>query len=74
MRNSVTFHASFPFQDPFPKFPPEFRVKLSEAERRALKAFLGAADVDAFSLELHEVLLLKTGGAAPQQRYHADWE
>uniref|UniRef100_A0A3Q2TA54 Uncharacterized protein n=1 Tax=Fundulus heteroclitus TaxID=8078 RepID=A0A3Q2TA54_FUNHE len=40
--------------------PSEFQQKLSAEERRGLKAFLAVTDVEAFALELHEILLLKT--------------
>ncbi|XP_034413975.1 E3 ubiquitin-protein ligase RNF213 [Cyclopterus lumpus] len=61
-------------QDPFPKLGSEFRQKLTDGARKELKAFLAVADVDAFSLELHEVLLLKASHAAPEQRFHAHWD
>uniref|UniRef100_A0A8D3AJ76 Uncharacterized protein n=1 Tax=Scophthalmus maximus TaxID=52904 RepID=A0A8D3AJ76_SCOMX len=51
----------------------QFRQKLSEDDRRGLKVFLAATDVEAFSLELHEILLLKTSDAAPDA-YEPHWE
>ena len=62
------------FQDPFPKLPLSYQQKLSEDERKGLKAFLAVADVDTFTLELHEILLLKTSGAVTDQGYKPSWE
>ncbi len=62
------------FQDPFQRLPSEFQQKLSEEERKGLKVFLAVTDVDAFSLELHEILLLKTSSAVPDQSYKPHWE
>lgn len=62
------------FQDPFRTLPPEFQQKLSEEERKELKVFFAGTDVDTFSLELHEILLLKTSNAVPEQGYHPHWE
>ncbi|XP_069016032.1 E3 ubiquitin-protein ligase rnf213-beta [Embiotoca jacksoni] len=61
-------------QDPFQELPSEFQQKLSEDERKELKAFLAATDVDTFSLELHEILLLKTSGAVSDQGYQPQWD
>uniref|UniRef100_A0A3P9JJC8 RING-type E3 ubiquitin transferase n=1 Tax=Oryzias latipes TaxID=8090 RepID=A0A3P9JJC8_ORYLA len=55
------------FQEPFPKLPPEFQQKLSQDDRKELKDFLAVTDVDTFILELHEILLLKTGGGTGYQ-------
>ncbi|XP_020567705.1 E3 ubiquitin-protein ligase rnf213-beta isoform X2 [Oryzias latipes] len=54
-------------QEPFPKLPPEFQQKLSQDDRKELKDFLAVTDVDTFILELHEILLLKTGGGTGYQ-------
>lgn len=62
------------FQDPFQKLPSEFQQTLSEEEKRGLKAFLAVTDVDTFSLELHEILLLKTSTAVPDEGYQSHWE
>ncbi|MEQ2162445.1 hypothetical protein GOODEAATRI_019863 [Goodea atripinnis] len=61
-------------QDPFQKLRSEFQQKLSEEERRGLKAFLTVTDVEAFALELHEILLLKTSNAVPDEGYKPHWE
>ncbi|XP_051795751.1 E3 ubiquitin-protein ligase rnf213-beta [Acanthochromis polyacanthus] len=61
-------------QDPFQKLPSKFQEKLSEEERKALKAFLAVTDVDTFCLELHEILLLKTSNAVPDQAYQPHWD
>ncbi|XP_074519497.1 E3 ubiquitin-protein ligase rnf213-beta [Halichoeres trimaculatus] len=61
-------------QDPFQTLPSEFKEKLSEEQRKALKVFLAAIDVDTFSLELHEILLLKTSNAVVGEGYQAHWD
>lgn len=61
-------------QDPFQKLPSEFQQKLSEEDRKRLKVFLAATDTETFSLELHEILLLKTSSAMPDEGYHPHWE
>ncbi|XP_005805466.2 E3 ubiquitin-protein ligase rnf213-beta [Xiphophorus maculatus] len=61
-------------QDPFQKLPSEFQQKLSEEERRRMKAFFTVTDVETFALELHEILLLKTSGAVPEERYQPQWD
>ncbi|XP_041671343.1 E3 ubiquitin-protein ligase rnf213-beta isoform X2 [Cheilinus undulatus] len=61
-------------QDPFQKLPLEFQQKLSEEERKGLKVFLAATDVDTFTLELHEILLLKTSDTVPEEGYQAHWD
>lgn len=62
------------FQDPFQRLPSQFQQKLSDEERKGLKGFLAVTDVDAFSLELHEILLLKTSNAVPDEAYQPQWE
>ncbi|XP_054605449.2 E3 ubiquitin-protein ligase rnf213-beta isoform X2 [Nothobranchius furzeri] len=61
-------------QDPFQKLPSEFQQKLTEEERKDLKAFLAVTDVDTFALELHEILLLKTSNTAHDQAYQSHWD
>ncbi|XP_029934003.1 E3 ubiquitin-protein ligase rnf213-beta [Myripristis murdjan] len=61
-------------QDPFLKLPSEFQQKLSQEERKGLKMFLSATDIDTFSLELHEILLLKTSSSMPDQVYSPHWD
>lgn len=61
------------FQDPFQKLPTQFQRKLSEDERKALKVFLAATDVETFCLELHEMLLLKINHDVPDEGYQAHW-
>uniref|UniRef100_A0A3B3UG58 RING-type E3 ubiquitin transferase n=1 Tax=Poecilia latipinna TaxID=48699 RepID=A0A3B3UG58_9TELE len=61
-------------QDPFHKLPPEFQQKLSEEERKRMKAFFTVTDVETFTLELHEILLLKTSNALPEERYQPQWD
>uniref|UniRef100_A0A667YC06 Ring finger protein 213b n=1 Tax=Myripristis murdjan TaxID=586833 RepID=A0A667YC06_9TELE len=52
----------------------KFQQKLSQEERKGLKMFLSATDIDTFSLELHEILLLKTSSSMPDQVYSPHWE
>ncbi|XP_051530047.1 E3 ubiquitin-protein ligase rnf213-beta-like isoform X2 [Myxocyprinus asiaticus] len=47
-------------QDPFQQLSKEFRDKLTTEERKEVKVFLGVTDIDILSLELHEILQLKT--------------
>uniref|UniRef100_A0A9J7YJS3 RING-type E3 ubiquitin transferase n=1 Tax=Cyprinus carpio carpio TaxID=630221 RepID=A0A9J7YJS3_CYPCA len=47
-------------QDPFQRLSKDFRDKLTSEERTQVKVFLGLTDTDLFSLELHEILQLKT--------------
>ncbi|KAM9716156.1 E3 ubiquitin-protein ligase rnf213-beta [Menidia menidia] len=61
-------------QDPFQTLAPGFQQKLSPEDRRGLKAFLALTDVDAFALELHEILLLKASRAGPDQEYQPHWD
>ncbi|XP_051273053.1 E3 ubiquitin-protein ligase rnf213-beta isoform X1 [Dicentrarchus labrax] len=60
-------------QDPFPSLPSEFKQTLSEEERKELKVFLAVTDVDAFSLELYEILLLKKSNTMPDL-YLPQWD
>ncbi|KAM6896925.1 E3 ubiquitin-protein ligase rnf213-beta [Xenentodon cancila] len=62
-------------QDPFQRLPLEFQQKLVEEQRKGLKAFFAVTDVDTFTLELHEILLLKTSSnTAPDQGYQPHWD
>uniref|UniRef100_UPI0037E7EAB2 E3 ubiquitin-protein ligase rnf213-beta n=1 Tax=Semicossyphus pulcher TaxID=241346 RepID=UPI0037E7EAB2 len=61
-------------QDPFQKLPSQFQQRLSEKERKGLKVFLAATDVNAFALELHEILLLKTSNVVPEDGYQPHWD
>lgn len=61
-------------QDPFRTLPSKFQQKLSHEQKEGLKVFFAATDVDAFTLELHEILLLKTSDAVPDQSYHPHWD
>ncbi|XP_028287710.1 E3 ubiquitin-protein ligase rnf213-beta isoform X2 [Parambassis ranga] len=60
-------------QDPFQKLPPKFQQKLSNEEKRALNSFLAVTAADTFTLELHEILLLKTSNV-PEQGYQPHWD
>ncbi|KAJ3607854.1 hypothetical protein NHX12_024905, partial [Muraenolepis orangiensis] len=61
-------------QDPFQGLGSEYREGLTAEDRRGLNEFLAVVDTGSFSRELHEVLLLKTGGSQPDRDYHPHWE
>lgn len=63
-----------PVQDPFQQLPSDFQQKLSEDGRSGLRVFLALTNVEAFCLELHELLLLKTSHAVPDEGYPPHWE
>ncbi|KAG7251719.1 hypothetical protein CRUP_013078 [Coryphaenoides rupestris] len=50
--------------------PSEFCERLTTEERSLLNGFLAVADTGSFCRELHEVLLLKTGG----EEYRPHWD
>ncbi|KAL2078388.1 hypothetical protein ACEWY4_026073 [Coilia grayii] len=60
-------------QDPFHSLSSEFQDKLSREESSELRKFLGLTDVDFFTRELHEVLLLKTSTESPEA-YAPHWD
>ncbi|XP_076154176.1 E3 ubiquitin-protein ligase rnf213-beta isoform X3 [Alosa pseudoharengus] len=60
-------------QDPFQSLPKEFRGKLLEEDRTGLRRFLGLTDVDFFSREVHEILLLKTN-PENEESYAPHWD
>ncbi|XP_067343642.1 E3 ubiquitin-protein ligase rnf213-beta isoform X4 [Channa argus] len=61
-------------QDPFQKLPAEFQQKMSEQDKKGLKGFLANTHTDTFSLELHEILLLKTSNAVADEGYQPHWD
>ncbi|XP_053366887.1 E3 ubiquitin-protein ligase rnf213-beta isoform X1 [Clarias gariepinus] len=60
-------------QDPIPKLSKEYKEKLSAEGEKELKEFLNTTDVELFTLELHEILLLKTD-ITSEDRYHSTWD
>lgn len=60
-------------QDPFQQLSKEFRDKLDPEERKQVKVFLGLTDIDTFSLELHEILQLKTSSTV-EDGFAPHWE
>ncbi|KAL0964858.1 hypothetical protein UPYG_G00330000 [Umbra pygmaea] len=61
-------------QDPFQRLPPEFQKELSNEERNDLKVFFTGTDLEAFCLEMHEILLLKTHDqASSDHTYLPHW-
>ncbi|XP_016119145.1 E3 ubiquitin-protein ligase rnf213-alpha-like, partial [Sinocyclocheilus grahami] len=60
-------------QDPFQRLSEDFRDKLTSEERKQLKVFLGLTDTDIFSLELHEILQLKTNSTV-EEGFAPHWE
>ncbi|XP_052426303.1 E3 ubiquitin-protein ligase rnf213-beta [Carassius gibelio] len=60
-------------QDPFHRLSEEFRDKLTSVERKQLKVFLGLTDTEIFSLELHEILQLKTNSTV-EEGFASHWD
>ncbi|XP_063077858.1 E3 ubiquitin-protein ligase rnf213-beta [Engraulis encrasicolus] len=60
-------------QDPFQHLSSEYQDKLSREETSELRRFLGLTDVDYFTRELHEILLLKTNAESPEA-YASHWD
>ncbi|XP_026078195.1 E3 ubiquitin-protein ligase rnf213-beta isoform X1 [Carassius auratus] len=60
-------------QDPFQRLSKDFRDKLTSEERMQVKVFLGITDTDLFSLELHEILQLKTNSTA-EEGFAPHWD
>lgn len=60
-------------QDPFQQLSKEFRDRLDSEERKQVKVFLGLTDIDTFSLELHEILQLKTNSTV-EDGFAPHWE
>ncbi|XP_076855501.1 E3 ubiquitin-protein ligase rnf213-beta isoform X2 [Brachyhypopomus gauderio] len=60
-------------QDPLPKLSKDFKKKLSREERKDMTDFLDVTDVELFTLELHEILLLKTDSTS-QTSYSSEWD
>ncbi|KAG7491231.1 hypothetical protein MATL_G00000820, partial [Megalops atlanticus] len=61
-------------QEPFQKLPKKYRQRLLEEERKAVMVFLRVTDAEAFSWELHEILLLKTSNPSPDDNYPPHWD
>ncbi|XP_028976279.2 E3 ubiquitin-protein ligase rnf213-beta isoform X3 [Esox lucius] len=61
-------------QDPFQRLPSEFQQKLSEEERKDMRVFFTGTDLATFSLELHEILLLKINQTSSNQAYLPKWD
>ncbi|XP_016335836.1 E3 ubiquitin-protein ligase rnf213-beta-like [Sinocyclocheilus anshuiensis] len=60
-------------QDPFQRLSKDFRDKLTSEERMQVKVFLGLTDTDLFSLELHEILQLKTNSTV-EEGFAPHWD
>ncbi|KAK1794252.1 hypothetical protein P4O66_011142, partial [Electrophorus voltai] len=60
-------------QEPLPRLSKDFKKKLSGEERKDVRDFLDVTDVELFTLELHEILLLKTDSKS-QTSYSSEWE
>ncbi|TRY96584.1 hypothetical protein DNTS_014460 [Danionella cerebrum] len=60
-------------QDPFQRLSEDFRGKLTPEERKQVKAFLRLTDAEVFSLELHEILQLKTISSV-EEGFAAHWD
>ncbi|XP_072523911.1 E3 ubiquitin-protein ligase rnf213-beta [Salminus brasiliensis] len=60
-------------QEPFPRLSDEYKQKMTVDEKREVKDFLDVTDVELFTLELHEILLLKADSTS-QNGYSAQWD
>ncbi|XP_058262202.1 E3 ubiquitin-protein ligase rnf213-beta isoform X1 [Hemibagrus wyckioides] len=60
-------------QDPIPRLSKEYREMLSADLQKELNEFLNVTDVELFTLELHEILLLKTD-INSENRYGSQWD
>ncbi|KAI5085877.1 E3 ubiquitin-protein ligase rnf213-beta isoform X2 [Silurus meridionalis] len=60
-------------QDPMPRLCEEYKEALSTDNMKELNKFLDITDVNIFTLELHEILLLKTN-ITSEDRYFPQWD
>ncbi|XP_043109399.1 E3 ubiquitin-protein ligase rnf213-beta isoform X2 [Puntigrus tetrazona] len=60
-------------QDPFQRLSKDFRDKLTSEESKQMKVFLGLTDTDVFSMELHEILQLKTNSTV-EEGFAPHWD
>ncbi|XP_060751752.1 E3 ubiquitin-protein ligase rnf213-beta isoform X2 [Tachysurus vachellii] len=60
-------------QDPIPRLSQEYRETLSADMQKELNEFLNVTNVEHFTLELHEIMLLKTD-INSENRYGSNWD
>ncbi|XP_069916285.1 E3 ubiquitin-protein ligase RNF213 isoform X2 [Oryctolagus cuniculus] len=60
-------------RDPFGDLSPRYKEDLSPEDARLLRAFLKQPGLDAFLLELHEMMVLKLGGLQPADGFNPAW-
>ncbi|XP_048222860.1 E3 ubiquitin-protein ligase RNF213 [Perognathus longimembris pacificus] len=60
-------------REPFRDFSQQYKADLSPEHARLLRAFLNLPGLDAFLLELHEMMVLKLRGAQSHSSFNPDW-
>lgn len=60
-------------REPFGDLSPQYKEDLSPEDARLLRAFLRQHGLDAFLLELHEMMVLKLGGLQPEDGFNPAW-
>ena len=60
-------------QDPFAAFPGDYKLPLSDEDRRLLSGFFVKSVADGFLLEMHEFLLLELKNPHAPDKYRPDW-
>ncbi|CAL8274226.1 unnamed protein product [Lota lota] len=60
-------------RDPFAGFPGDYKLPLSDEDRRLLSGFFVKTVADAFLLEMHEFLLLELKNPSAPDKYRPDW-
>lgn len=76
-------HAPFPgfrvscvlisFQEPFGEISPRYKVDLSPENAKLLNTFLNQIGLDAFLLELHEMMVLKLKNPKTAENFNPEW-
>ncbi|XP_062071742.1 E3 ubiquitin-protein ligase RNF213 isoform X3 [Lepus europaeus] len=60
-------------REPFGDISPQYKEDLSPEDARLLRAFLKQHGLDAFLLELHEMMVLKLAGLQPEDGFNPAW-
>lgn len=70
------FHVSFvliSFQEPFGEIIPRYKADLSPENAKLLNTFLNQIGLDAFLLELHEMMILKLKNPKTAESFNPEW-
>ena len=70
------FHVSFiltSFQEPFGEIIPRYKADLSPENAKLLNTFLNQIGLDAFLLELHEMMILKLKNPKIAESFNPEW-